>query len=113
MDPDRQADIAALEGNKNGFGAGEWVPYLTIEYTITNLDTGKSEKGAFMPMIAADGAHYGNNIKMLGVGNYKVTYKIYPPSKAGFHRHTDKETGVGAWWKEFEVSFEFKYTGLN
>lgn len=108
-----EADISALEGNKNGFGAGEWIPYLTIEYTLTNLDTKKTQKGAFMPMVAADGPHYGANIKMLGFGNYKVTYKIYPPSKAGLHRHTDKETGVGAWWKEFEVSFEFKYTGLN
>ena len=28
-----EADIHAIEGNKNGFGAGEWVPYLTINYT--------------------------------------------------------------------------------
>lgn len=41
-----------------------------------------------MPMVASDGPHYGANIKMMGVGNYKVTY-IEPPSKAGMHRHTD------------------------
>jgi uncharacterized protein involved in high-affinity Fe2+ transport len=108
-----EADIHAVEGNKNGFGAGEWIPYLTITYTLVNKDTGKSQTGAFMPMVAADGPHYGNNIKMQGVGNYKVTYHIEPPSKAGLHRHTDKETGVGKWWKPFEVSYEFKYTGLK
>ncbi|EJS91223.1 hypothetical protein AAUPMC_04961, partial [Pasteurella multocida subsp. multocida str. Anand1_cattle] len=32
---------------------------------------------------------------------------------AGMHRHTDEETGVGRWWKPFDVSYEFKYTGLN
>ena len=49
-----------------------------------------------MPMVASDGPHYGANIKMMGVGNYKVTYHIEPPSKAGMHRHTDSETGVAA-----------------
>jgi hypothetical protein len=29
------------------------------------------------------------------------------------HRHTDSETGVGRWWKPFDVSYEFKYVGLN
>ncbi|MDR2462903.1 MAG: iron transporter [Verrucomicrobiales bacterium] len=108
-----EADIHAVEGNKNGLGAGEWIPYLTISYTLVNKDTGKEQKGAFMPMVAADGPHYGANIKMLGTGNYKLTYSIEPPSKAGLHRHTDKETGVGKWWKPFEVSYEFKYTGLK
>ncbi len=49
-----------------------------------------------MPMVASDGPHYGANIKMMGVGNYKVTYHIEPPSKAGMHRHTDSETGWAA-----------------
>ncbi|HAN7476621.1 TPA: iron transporter, partial [Escherichia coli] len=26
---------------------------------------------------------------------------------------TDSETGVGRWWKPFDVSYEFKYVGLN
>ncbi|PAW76597.1 MAG: iron transporter [Verrucomicrobia bacterium Tous-C9LFEB] len=108
-----EADIHATEGNKNGFGAGEWIPYLTINYTLTNLDTGKTQKGTFMPMVAGDGPHYGDNIKMLGVGNYKLTYKIEPPSKAGMHRHTDKETGVSRWWEPFETTYTFKYTGLK
>ncbi|MEH0832504.1 iron transporter [Pectobacterium cacticida] len=108
-----EADIHATEGNKNGFGAGEWMPYLTIAYTLTNTDTGAKQEGTFMPMVASDGPHYGANIKMMGVGNYKVTYHIDPPSKAGMHRHTDGETGVSRWWKPFDVSFDFKYVGLE
>lgn len=108
-----EADIHALEGNENGFGAGEWMPYLTISYKLENKDTGAKQEGTFMPMVAGDGPHYGQNIKMMGVGNYKVTYHIDPPSKAGMHRHTDASTGVGRWWKEFDVSFEFKYAGIE
>ena len=108
-----EADISAIEGNKNGFGKGEWIPYLTINYTLVNKDTGDKQSGTFMPMVASDGPHYGNNIKMMGVGNYTVTYHIEPPPKAGMHRHTDKETGVARWWKPFDVKFDFKYTGLN
>nr|MBL8454877.1 iron transporter [Zoogloeaceae bacterium] len=108
-----EADIHATEGNKNGFGAGEWIPYLTINYTLVNTDTGAKQEGTFMPMVAADGPHYGQNIKMLGVGNYKVTYHIEPPPSGGLHRHTDDNTGVARWWRPFDVSFDFKYTGLG
>lgn len=108
-----EADIHAVEGNQNGFGAGEWMPYLTISYTLTNVDTGEKQEGTFMPMVASDGPHYGNNIKMMGVGNYRVVYHIEPPSKAGLHRHTDDNTGVGRWWTPFDASFEFQYTGLD
>mgnify|MGYP002771510676 FL=1 len=34
-----EADIHAVKGNKNGFGDGEWMPYLTINYTLVNTDT--------------------------------------------------------------------------
>lgn len=108
-----EADIHAIEGNKNGFGVGEWIPYLTIAYTLINEDTGAEQKGTFMPMIASDGPHYGANIKMMGAANYKVIYRIDPPSRAGMHRHVDPETGVGYWWKPFDVSFNFQYTGLE
>ncbi len=108
-----EADIHATKGNKNGFGEGEWMPYLTISYKLTNLDTGATQEGNFMPMVASDGPHYGANIKMMGAGNYKVTYHIEPPPKAGMHRHTDKDTGVAKFWKPFDVSYEFKYVGLD
>ncbi len=108
-----EADIHATKGNKNGFGDGEWMPYLTISYTLVNTDTNEKQEGSFMPMVASDGPHYGANIKMMGAGNYKLTYHIEPPSKAGMHRHTDADTGVGRWWKPFDVNYEFKFAGLD
>lgn len=108
-----ETDIHATKDNKNGFGEGEWIPNLTINYTVVNTDTGEKSEGTFMPMVAADGSHYGANVKLNGVGNYKLTYNIDPPSKAGMYRHTDSETGVGRWWKPFDVSYEFKFTGLK
>ncbi len=108
-----EADIHATKGNKNGFGEGEWMPYLTISYTLVNLDTNEKQEGTFMPMVAGDGPHYGANVKMMGVGNYKLTYHIEPPSKAGLYRHTDNDSGVGRWWKPFDVSYEFKFTGIK
>ncbi len=108
-----EADISATEGNTNGFAAGEWVPYLTVSYEIKNLDTGKSKKGNFMPMVASDGPHYGANIKMLGVGNYEVKFTIDNPSKQGFGRHADAATGVGKWFEPFTTSYKFKYTGIQ
>ena len=107
-----EADIHAIKGNKNGFGAGDWIPYLSITYKVTNLDTGKTKSGSLMPMVAADGAHYGANIKMSGIGNYKVEFTIESPAKQGFGRHTDKDSGVGKWFKKFTLAFEGKYKGL-
>ena len=107
-----EADIHAIKGNANGFGEGEWIPYLKIAYVLKNLDTGKIQKGNFMPMVASDGPHYGANIKMVnGVGNYELTYNIENPSANGFGRHADKATGVGKWWEPFSVKYTFQYTG--
>jgi len=108
-----EADIHAAEANPNGFGAGEWVPYLTVAYRLENVDTGKVLTGTLMPMVAVDGPHYGSNIKMPGAGNYKLSYHIDPPSKQGFGRHTDKASGVGQWFQPFDVSYEFKYVPLK
>ncbi len=107
-----EADIHAIKGNANGFGEGEWIPFLKITYELKNLDNGKTKTGSFMPMVAADGPHYGANVKMdAGVGNYELTYKIENPSTQGFGRHADKATGVAKWWAPFETKWQFKYTG--
>ncbi len=108
-----EADIHATKGNPNGFGAGEWVPFLTVNYTLKNTDTGKAKSGTFMPMVAADGPHYGSNLKMMGPGNYMITYTIESPSKQGFGRHSDKDTGVGKWFKPFSVDYAFKYVPIK
>ena len=108
-----EADIHAVKGNKMALVMVNGCLYLTINYTLVNADTGEKQEGTFMPMVAGDGPHYGANVKMMGVGNYKLTYHIDPPSKAGMHRHTDSETGVGRWWKPFDVNYEFKFTGIK
>lgn len=107
-----EADIHAIAGNKNGFGEGEWVPYLKINYELKNLDNGKVKKGTFMPMVASDGPHYGANVKMdTGVGNYEVKFNIQSPEVNGFGRHADKETGVGKWFEPFTTTYKFQWTG--
>lgn len=109
-----EADIHATKGHPSGFGAGEWIPFLRVTYRLTNRSTGKVQSGTFMPMVAADGPHYGSNIKMMGPGNYDLTYTIEPPSRNGFGRHTDKETGVGKWFQPFTVTWKnFKYVPVT
>lgn len=111
-----EADIHALANNPNGFEEGAWVPYLVIKYEITKLPEGKVIRGDFMPMVANDGPHYGDNIKLMGPGKYKVKYNISPPGAnehAHFGRHTDRLTGVGPWFKPFDVEYEFTYAGIG
>ncbi len=111
-----EADIKATKGNPNGFAEGDWVPYLAVSYALTKLDDNKSEKGDFMPMVANDGPHYGDNVKLMGPGKYRLSLTIAPPSEnphAHFGRHVDKETGVGPWFKTFTVDYEFVYAGTG
>lgn len=108
-----EADIRAQKDNANGFGPGQWVPYLGITYHLHKVDDDWTSFGTFMPMVANDGSHYGANVKLDGPGKYSLTYRIAPPPYQGFYRHTDKETGVAPWWSPFEVSWEFTYTGIG
>lgn len=108
-----EADISAAEGNPNGFGAGEWIPYLTIGYKLVKEGSGETITGKMGAMVANDGPHYGDNVKLAGVGKYKLTVTIENPEKAGFGRHTDKETGVGAWFEPITVSYDFTYLGVG
>ena len=36
-----------------------------------------------MPMVANDGPHYGDNIKLMGPGKYHLKYTVYPPNSPG------------------------------
>lgn len=108
-----EADIAAAAGNPNGFGVGEWIPYLTIGYKLVKEGSGETIKGMMGAMVASDGPHYGDNVKLAGLGKYKLTITIANPEKAGFGRHTDKETGVGKWFKPVTVSYDFTYLGVG
>jgi uncharacterized protein involved in high-affinity Fe2+ transport len=106
-----EADISAAENNDLGYGAGDFVPDLTVRYTIQKQGSDKPIEGTFMPMNASDGPHYGNNIKLDGAGNYKITFIIESPEKQGYLLHVDKETGVpGRFWKEpITVSWDFDF----
>jgi periplasmic iron binding protein len=111
-----EADIKAAKNNKNGFAQGDWIPYLAVTYELTKLDTKESQKGNFMPMVANDGPHYGDNVKMMGPGKYRLLLTIAPPSEnehAHFGRHVDKETGVAPWFKTFAVEYDFTYAGIG
>jgi uncharacterized protein involved in high-affinity Fe2+ transport len=95
-----EADIAALEGNGLGYGAGDFVPNLTVRYEIVKTDGWKTE-GTFMPMNASDGPHYGANLKLDGAGTYNIKFIIQNPESQGYLIHTDQETGVpGRFWNQ-------------
>lgn len=109
-----EADIHATEDNKNGFQEGSWMPYLQISYELTKKGESKTLSGAFHPMVANDGPHYGENVKLLGAGNYHLKFTILPPSKESmFGRHVDKETGVAPWFEKCVVEYDFTYAGIG
>lgn len=115
-----EADIHANEkGTELGYGKGDFVPDLTVNYTIIDKSTGKeveggtATSGTFMQMNASDGPHYGANVKLDEAGSYKLVLKIESPEKKGWMLHVDPETGVkGRFWTEpLEVTFpEWNYT---
>ncbi|BEV16109.1 iron transporter [Herbaspirillum sp. DW155] len=111
-----EADIHAVAKNPNGFAEGDWMPYLVIKYELTKVGSTKSIKGDMMPMVANDGPHYGDNVKLEGPGKYKLKLTISSPQAnehAHFGRHVDKETGVGPWFKTFELNYDFTFAGIG
>jgi len=109
-----EADIRALRGSKQGFREDEWVPGLTVRYTLRNLDAGQEQSGILHPMVANDGPHYGANIKMMGLGNYKLIYFVEPPGRlaeAPVQQGFGRVSAVASWWKPFQVEWAFKYFG--
>jgi uncharacterized protein involved in high-affinity Fe2+ transport len=106
-----EADISAGE-NDLGYGVGDFVPDLTVNYTITAEDGTVASEGTFMPMNASDGPHYGANIALPEAGIYKVKFSILSPEARGDVLHIDKETGVeGHWWTEPIVAeWDFDWT---
>jgi uncharacterized protein involved in high-affinity Fe2+ transport len=114
-----EADIHALANNANGFPEGFWMPHLLVKYELVKQGTNEVIKGDMMPMVASDGPHYGDNVKLKGPGKYKVKFIVYPPNArenaAGnmFGRHTDRATGVRPWFKTVEVEWEFTFAGIG
>ena len=113
-----ELDIHALKGNTNGFGVGEWIPYLSVDYTLTKINSSWKQEGKLIPMVANDGPHYGLNVKLDGPGQYHVRFHINPPIGSTknpniLYRHTDKETGVDPWFSSFDKEWDFTYLGTG
>ncbi|OGA54392.1 MAG: hypothetical protein A3G24_05840 [Betaproteobacteria bacterium RIFCSPLOWO2_12_FULL_62_13] len=111
-----EADIHALANNAHGFPEGFWIPHLVVKYELTRQGSSEKIAGELLPMVASDGPHYGDNVKLKGPGRYKLKYFIAPPSanrQARFGRHTDRATGVRPWFKPFEVEYEFTFAGVG
>lgn len=88
-----ECDVSALD-NDLGYGTGDWVPYLTIDYEVSQ-DGAVAAAGTFMEMSASDGPHYGANIKLPNAGTYALKFTIHSPGENGYLIHTDSATGPG------------------
>jgi uncharacterized protein involved in high-affinity Fe2+ transport len=114
-----EADIHALANNPNGFAEGMWIPYLLVRYELSKAGSNEVIRGDMMPMVASDGPHYGDNVKLKGPGRYRLKFLVYAPgakeNPAGNHfgRHTDRATGVRPWFKPVEAEWEFTYAGIG
>jgi uncharacterized protein involved in high-affinity Fe2+ transport len=94
-----EADISALE-NDLGYGVGDFIPWLKVDYEIINGGTVTSS-GTFMPMSASDGPHYGANVVFGPAGTYTVRFTIHSPESQGYLLHVDQATGVtGRFWRQ-------------
>ena len=97
-----EIDVATTEEAAEwGYEADQYLPYLDITVIVTEKNTGEEiDLGTMMPMIASDGPHYGNNIK-LAPGEYDVEVSVQSPGDK-FMLHTGKDSsGVkGRFWQE-------------
>jgi len=105
-----ETDVHATADNKYGLSNGEWVPYLSISYSLVKEGAPDYKQiGTLLPMVAKDGAHYANNVKMDGPGTYTVVLRYESPQINGFFHHVDKETGLPECWAPITETFTFKY----
>jgi periplasmic iron binding protein len=102
-----EADVKSTENNPNGFAKDEFIPYLKVNYVLTDASSGAAVySGEMSPMIASDGLHYGASVAMPKPGQYKLTYHLDPPSAGGLGRHVGAG-GVAPWWEPFDASFDW------
>lgn len=104
-----ECDVSALQ-NDLGYGTGDWVPYLTVDYKVVGSDSSTAAEGTFMVMSASDGPHYGANIKLDKADTYSVTFTFHSPEENGYLIHTDAETGPGGTFDEFFADGNLSYT---
>ncbi len=113
-----EADVRALENNPNGFQEGSFVPYLQVAYELRKQGSEQVLAGGFHAMVANDGPHYGDNLKLLGPGSYELRLRVQAPSQGDSHaqhfgRHVDKETGVAPWFASCDLNYRFTYVGIG
>lgn len=109
-----EADVRATADNAQGFQEGSFVPYLNLSFALKKQGDTPPINGDFHAMVANDGPHYGDNVKLQGPGKYSLTFTVTPPSgHPSLGRHTDKETGVAPWFERCEVHYEFVYAGIG
>lgn len=95
-----EADVSAME-NDLGYGVGDWVPYMTVDFEIIGSDGNTAAEGTFMPMNADDGTHYGANISLPNADTYSVKITFHSPEENGYLVHLDDETGPGGTFDEY------------
>ena len=111
-----EADIRAQENNANGFAEGTWIPYLGVAYEITKAGSAPEDRR----QADADGGERRPPLRRQRearrtrqVHAQAVDRAARRAAHAHFGRHTDKETGVGPWFKPFTVEYEFTYAGIG
>ncbi len=102
--------VSATDNNPYNFQSGAWMPYLKVDYRIEKDGSDWFTSGSLMPMIANDGPHYGNNVKLNGIGKYSIKYRVTAPN---LMLHMDKETAPTNWFKPFVVSWDLTYLGVG
>ncbi len=95
-----EADVSALE-NKLGFGVGDWVPYMTVDYKVIASSGDTAAEGSFMVMSASDGPHYGANISLPEADTYTLEFTFHSPEENGYLLHIDSETGPGGTFDDY------------
>lgn len=109
-----EADVRATADNRLGFQEGSFVPYLRLSFALEKQGGTAPITGDFHAMVANDGPHYGDNVKLQGPGQYRLSFSVLPPSgHESLGRHTDKETGVAPWFERCEVHYDFVYAGIG
>lgn len=109
-----ECDVSAME-NDLGYGLGDWVPYLTVDYDVVGSDGSTAASGTFMVMSASDGPHYGANIALPDADTYSLTFTFHSPAENGYLIHSDSETGPGGILEDWfgNGNLTYTYEGWN
>lgn len=105
------AHLKAASAHPHGFSKFAWIPFLNVRYILEKSGTQWKQQGPMSAAIGKFGPHYGANVKLDGVGKYRLTLHVGPPDR-GINRLVDWENGI-TWWKPFEVSWTFTYLGVG